>query len=376
MPFARTEGGKFINHRILTDRTVERLRDIAIVSWATIGVFLILYGLARILGEISLVLRPFIFALLIVFILKPLLAFLEERGLPRSLALVLTYLFFFAILIVILFFLVPVIVSEVNAFVKAFPSLARAAERAIRGYQARYQTVRIPPQATKMLDSALSGLQDSTIRFLSNLPGFTVSLLSLILDFVLAPLIAFFILIDRDRIGQAIISLIPKSFKDEGLYLARRLNTAIEGYLRIMLLLAVIVGIFSSIGLSVMGIPYAVLLGFFAGFVQIIPYLGPILAIIPPALIALFTKSTWFAVAVIIYLTVLTQVGSLVLAPVLLRQHVGLHPVWVIFALLLGGALFGFWGVVLAIPVAAVIYEIASFLLLSPEERKIRMREA
>ncbi|MFZ3062627.1 MAG: AI-2E family transporter [Actinomycetota bacterium] len=369
-------GGKFINHRVLTDRTVERLRDIAIVSWATIGVFLILYGLARILGEISLVLRPFIFALLIVFILKPLLAFLEERGLPRSLALVLTYLFFFAILIVILFFLVPVIVSEVNAFVKAFPSLARAAERAIRGYQARYQTVRIPPQATKMLDSALSGLQDSTIRFLSNLPGFTVSLLSLILDFVLAPLIAFFILIDRDRIGQAIISLIPKSLKDEGLYLARRLNTAIEGYLRIMLLLAVIVGIFSSIGLSVMGIPYAVLLGFFAGFVQIIPYLGPILAIIPPALIALFTKSTWFAVAVIIYLTVLTQVGSLVLAPVLLRQHVGLHPVWVIFALLLGGALFGFWGVVLAIPVAAVIYEIASFLLLSPEERKIRMREA
>jgi predicted PurR-regulated permease PerM len=226
-----------------------------------------------------------------------------------------------------------------------------------------------------MFDSALNSLRDSTIRFLSSLPGFTVSLLSLILDFVLAPLIAFFILIDRDRIGQAIISVIPRSYKDEGLYLARRLNTAIEGYLRIMLLLAIVVGIFSSLGLSIMGIPYAVLLGFFAGFVQIIPYLGPILAIIPPALVALFTKSSWFALVVVIYLTVLTQVGSLVLTPVLLRQHVGIHPVWVIFALLLGGALFGFWGVVLAIPAAAVINEIVSFLLLSPEERKIRMRE-
>lgn len=358
----------------MTDQTVERLKDIAIVAWAIIGVFLIIYGLARIASEIALVFRPFIFALIIVFVLKPTLSFLEARGIPRLFALILTYLFFFILLVILLVFLVPVIAGEVNLFIKSFPSYVKLMEGAIRTYQTRYHAVKIPPEAGKMIQSSLGSLRDSTIGFLSKIPGFTVNLLSLLLDFILAPLIAFFVLLDRDRIGQAILNLIPHTYKDEGLYLARRLNTAIEGYLRIMLILAIVVGIFSSLGLFLMGIPYALFLGFFAGFVQIVPYVGPVIGTVPAVMVALFTKSGWYALAVVIYFTVLTQLGSLVLAPIMMRQHVGVHPVLVIFALLVGGALFGFWGVVLAIPVAAVINEIVSFFLLSPVERAKRMK--
>lgn len=357
----------------MTDQTVERFKDLAIVAWAIIGVFLIIYGLVRIVSEIGLVFRPFIFALIIVFLLKPALSFLEAKGIPRLVALILTYLFFFLLLVIVLVFLIPVIINEVNLFIRNFPNYVKLMEEAIRTYQVRYEAIKIPAEASKMIKSSLNSLRDSTIHFLSGIPIFTINLLSLLLDFILAPLIAFFVLLDRDRIGQAILDFIPHVYKDEGLYLARRLNTAIEGYLRIMLILAIVVGIFSSLGLAIVGIPYALLLGFFAGFVQIIPYIGPVIAIVPAAMVALFTKSGWYALAVIIYFTVLTQVGSLVLAPIMMRQHVGVHPVLVIFALLVGGALFGFWGVVLAIPVAAVINEIVSFFLLSPVERARRM---
>jgi len=329
----------------------------------------LLYVIVQAIDAVSMILRPLFFAGAIVFLLKPILAFLERKGVPRTLALVLTYLFFVAIVLIILLVLIPIVTTEVNDLIKTFPAYSRTVEKAFYAYQAKYKTFRLGAQATKIMQSVLVSLQESTVSALSGIPSFTVSFLSLILDFILAPLIAYFVLLDRANISKGIARIVPEAVRPHALYLAYRLNTAIEGVLTIMLAMAVFVAILCSIGLLIVGIPYAVLLGFFAGFVQIIPYVGPIAGTIPAVVVAWITKSGWYALGIGIYFMALTQIASLVLTPIMMRERVGVHPLIVIVALLLGGALFGFWGVLLAVPAAAVIHEIGSFILMSEEER-------
>lgn len=328
-----------------------------------------IYVLVQAVDAVSIILRPLIFAGAIVFLLKPILAFLERKGVPRTLALALTYIFFIALVLVILLVLIPIVITEVNQLIKTFPAYSKTVEKAFHAYQAKYRAFRLSPQATKIVQSVLASLQASTVSTLSRIPSFTISFLSLLLDFILAPLIAYFILVDRANISKGVAKVVPEAIRPHALYLVYRLNTAIESVLTIMLAIAFFVAVLCSAGLLVLGVPYAVLLGFFAGFVQIIPYIGPVAGTIPAVVVASITKSGWYALGVAVYFTALTQVASLVLTPIMMRERVGVHPLIVIVALLLGGALFGFWGVLLAVPVAAVIHEIATFLLLTSEER-------
>lgn len=333
-----------------------------------------MYLASRAVGEISTILRPFFFALVIAFVLKPMLDFLEKRGVNRTMALAISYLVGLVVLSIVLGFLVPLVVSEVNQLIKAFPKYTKEMNSAIVYYQARLADFRLPETATKALDAALTSAQNSTYMVLRQAPSYTMSAISLVLDFIMAPLIAFFILKDRADISRGFFNRVPEAWRPESMYLAYRINTVIQGVFRVMLLLAVVVSILASIGCFVAGIPYALLLGSVCGFLQIIPYIGPVVGIVPAVIVAFAVKGGWFALGIGIYFTVLTQVASLVLTPIMMKDRVGVPPILVIFILLLFGALFGFWGVVLAVPAAAIINEIAIFAFMTPDERNIAIR--
>lgn len=313
--------------------------------------------------------RPFMFAAIMVLLLKPLLAYLEDKGMNRTYALGLTYVFFFALLVIILVFLIPVGISEINQLIKAWPGYQSAVNSSIAGWQTSYRAFALPAQATEALDSTIASAQAATFRILTKVPSYTVSIISLLLDFVLAPLIAFFILKDRAALAQGFFRMVPEAWRPESKYLAYRMNLVIQDVLRIMLLLAIIVSILASAGLFLAGIPYAVLLGFIGGFLQIIPYIGPVAGTAPAVIVAWITKGGWYALGIGIYFTLLTQIASVVLTPIMMKDKVGVNPVLVLFILLLFGSLFGFWGVVLAVPAAAVVNEIGVFVLMSEDER-------
>lgn len=325
------------------------------------------------MGEISIVLRPIFFALVIVFLLKPILEFLENRGLNRVMALALTYLFFFVLLGIVLGVLVPVVSGEVSQLVKAFPRYARDINDAVKNYQSHLSTLRMPPQAAKAVDSVLASTQSTTLSVLGQAPSYGMSILSLLLDFVLAPLLAFFILKDRSMLSRSFFNVVPEAWRPESIYLLYRINIVIQGVFRVMIILAVVVSLLATIGLIISGIPYALLLGFFGGFVQIVPYIGPIVGTVPAVIVAWVTRGGWYALGIGIYFIVLTQLASMVLTPIMMKDKVGVHPILVLLVLLISGALFGFWGVVLAVPAAAIINEAAAFALMSDEERSAAM---
>lgn len=301
--------------------------------------------------------------------LKPVLEFLEHRGINRTMALAVSYIVGLAVLGIVLGFLVPLVGSEVNQLIKAFPRYTKEMNSAVIYYQARLADFRLPANATQALDAALTSAQSATYSVLRKAPSYTMSVISLVLDFIMAPLIAFFILKDRAEISRGFFNKVPEAWRPESMYLVFRINIVIQGVFRVMLILAVVVSVLATIGCYIAGIPYALFLGAVCGFLQIIPYIGPIVGIVPAVIVAFVVKGGWFALGIGIYFTVLTQVASLVLTPIMMKDRVGVPPILVIFILLLFGALFGFWGVVLAVPAAAIINEIAIFAFMTPEER-------
>lgn len=330
---------------------------------------LIAYGIVQFLGAISIVFRPFIFAAIIVLVLRPMLNALERRGMPRALALGLSYVSFFVVLALILLFIVPLIVNEINQLVRAFPAYSKMIQRGIIDLQDKYRTFKLPSQANQVIQNALSSSQKTFVGALSEVPTFTVSILNLILDFIIGPIIAFFVLIDRARISHGFARAVPKAIKAQTLYIVYRLNIALTAVLRTMAIIAMSLGTLYSIGLAVIGVPYALLIGFLAGFLELIPYVGPLVGLVIAVVVTLATKSGWAALGIGIYFFVLGQLESTVLTPILMKGQVGVPPLLTVTILLVGGALFGFWGVFLALPIAAVVYEIGAFFLMEKDER-------
>ncbi|MGI8794781.1 MAG: AI-2E family transporter, partial [Acidimicrobiales bacterium] len=169
------------------------------------------------------------------------------------------------------------------------------------------------------------------------------------------PIIAFYLLVDTPRLGRVARSLIPAGARSETMHVAGRLNRAIGGFFRGQLMVALVVGVMSSIGLAAIGLKFWFLVGMVAGLFNLIPLIGPWIGGIPGIAIALTTGSTLQAVGVLVVMVVVQQIDNHVITPSVMQRVVHVHPAAVMLALLAGGSLFGFMGLLLAVPGVATI---------------------
>ena len=171
--------------------------------------------------------------------------------------------------------------------------------------------------------------------------------------YLLTPILAYYLLRDKAIICEKINGIFPCAYKQRIAYLCREIDRVLTKFIRGHLLLALIVGILMAIGLSIINVKFAILLGIFAGVLDLVPYFGPILGAIPAVAIALLDSKSK-AIYVIIITVLIQQLESNYLSPKILGESVGLHPLAIIFVVLAGGHLFGFLGLVLAVPAAAI----------------------
>jgi predicted PurR-regulated permease PerM len=179
---------------------------------------------------------------------------------------------------------------------------------------------------------------------------------------VLGPIIAFYLLVDLPRLRQVAVGLVPQRSKDEVLVVAGRLNRAIGGFFRGQLAVALIVGVMVSIGLALIGLPFWLLVGMVAGLFNVIPLIGPWVGGIPGVVIALTTRDVGTAVWVVIVMLAAQQIDNHFITPNVMQRAVKLHPAAVMVALLAGGTIGGFFGLLVAVPTAAVIKIIVGHL--------------
>lgn len=340
----------------------EILRRGGSVGWAIVGLALAVAIFVWIGSKIAVVFPPLILAGMIVFLLNPFVTWLHRRGVPRAAGAGIAYLLFFAIATVLILLAIPAIQDQANDLSERWPDVQDRIEHWV---DERAEDLEGTPLEFNREDLADRFAQDTEVDISESLRtaseiGFRV--LEVLLIFILAPIFAFYLLIDLPHLRRAGEELIPTTVREDVILVARRLNHALGGFFRGQLVVAFVVGVMSSVGLWLIDLPFWLLIGMIAGFFNLVPLIGPYIGGVPAVLIALTTADPIKALYAVLVLLAVQQIDNHFISPIVMKRAVKLHPVVVMVVLLLGGTLFGFFGLLVAVPATAAIKIIASHL--------------
>lgn len=312
-----------------------------------------------VLHSLSGILMPFVAGMAIAYFLDPVADKLEDKGLSRALATTAIIAAFFFVAVGVLVLLFPLLQAQVVSLAAFVPDLIDT----FRGYAEPFlERLRADLSAAEMerLKEAAGTYAGTAIQWMSGLLGGLLkgglavfNVLSLL---IITPVVAFYLLRDWDLIVARFDSYLPRAAAPTIREQCAAIDTTIAGFVRGQASVCLVLMIWYGFGLSVVGLESGLLVGIGAGAISFIPYLGAAIGLIIGLGIALAQFSDWLPIALVAGIFIIGQTAeSYVLTPRLVGGRIGLHPVWIIFALLAGGALFGFTGVLLAVPAAAII---------------------
>jgi predicted PurR-regulated permease PerM len=329
-------------------------------------------GLAVLARAAKDVLLLFMVAGVIALILNPIVSFLQ-RKLPRGLAVALVYLGFFVTLAAIGFFISSAVVDQVNTFSHNLPNLVKHANKSILDFQHYLNKHGLHVRLVKQGKTALQTLQEKVLKASGSIASFGGNVLTKVaavgFDAVLVLVLSIYFLLYGERIGAVVRRLMPPSNgKPEDDY-PTRVQRAVSSYVRGQLMFSVIMGttagtllyLYGVLGIFPDGKTYAVAFGAFDGVMELVPYIGPVLGAVPPVLVALFShpiSAVWVALLFLFQ----QQLEGHVVAPQIFSHTLRINPLLVILALLVGQAIYGLVGALVALPVAAVIRETILYL--------------
>ena len=331
-----------------------------IVFWASIFAFIII--VMWLLGD---VLLPFVAGAAIAYLCNPLTHRLE-RFLPRWVGalIVITLVVLFCVLLILL--IVPVIGAQLAAFIEDLPGYLRKLQALIsdpsRPWLSRFVGERFAG-ADKSSGELMTQAAKLGTAFLGKVWSGGAAVVSLFALLVITPVVAFYFMVDWERIIKSLERLVPRSQHDTVMKLARQTDAAIAGFVRGQTVVCVSLGIFYAVALSAVGLNFGLLIGLLSGLIGFIPYVGSVTGFVLATGIALaqfWPEWIWIVAVMGIFLFGQFVEGN-ILVPKLVGDSVGLHPLWLMFALFAFGYLFGFLGLLLAVPLAAAVGVLARF---------------
>lgn len=305
------------------------------------------------------VLLPFVAGAAVAYFLDPVADALERRGFSRTLATATITALFLLLVVGIVLVLVPALESQVSGFLHRVPEYLKAIEGRIAPLWAQAAKFLPKTQIQNLTESARGMLGQGASWVLSLIGGVLTSglaLVNLLSLLVIAPVVSFYLLRDWDRIVDQIDGLLPRRHANTIRALAQEADTVLAGFVRGQATVCLALGTFYAVGLTLVGLDLGLVVGLSAGLISFIPYVGTVLGFVVSMGLALAQFSDTLPIVLVGAVFVTGQfIEGNFLSPWLVGERVGLHPVWMIFALLSGGTLFGFVGILLAVPVAAVL---------------------
>lgn len=305
------------------------------------------------------ILLPFILAFVLAYFLDPLAVKLTRRKWNRSLAAGTVVMGFCLFVVTLFLILIPILQTQVLAFMTKVPTIATYVWRKIQAlisYSQHKMSVDQMHQLSDAVTQTAYGVLDSIGNGMLSILSGGVALFNVVSLLLITPVVLFYILKDWDHVSKNIKNLIPSKYKADTTSIWREINVTLAGFIRGQVSVCLVLAVFYGVGLSIIGLDLGILIGMLSGILSFIPYFGFLTGVVLSILIALSQGAGWgLWIGLAIVFVVGQILESYVLTPKLVGENVGLHPVWVIFALLAGGVLFGFVGVLVAVPVAAVI---------------------
>jgi len=296
---------------------------------------------------------PFVIGIIIAYILNPIVEILIKNKINRTAAVALIYFVLVGSTIIALVYIIPVFILELNNLIETLPYYAKEIQGIWADIKISYLSA-LPVTLQEVIDKNVSKMEELLLNYLQKVADAIISMFSSILSIILGPVIGFYLLKDLDKIKQNAICYIPASCRTTFIKWFETFGITLGKYLRSQLLVCLIVGILTTLSMIILNIDFAFLIGAVAGIANIIPYFGPIIGVLPAVAIAVLRypeKIPW----IIALMFIIQQLESGIISPHIVGDYVGLHPITVIFALLIGGTFFGISGLILAVPVAAIV---------------------
>lgn len=315
------------------------------------------------LYALSPILTPFILAMLLAYLGDPLCDKLEAHGMSRTWAVTTVFASLILLFVIVVLILIPTISAQMQNLADKLPDYAKWFNDKVMPYLNNTIGVSFSTDAiqTALKDNlgTITGMLQKFLLGVSQPAGFIFTMLTYLF---LIPVITFYLLRDWDVLVLKIRELIPRSKVDIAVELAQRSDDVLGGFLRGQFIVMIGLGIIYAVGLSIVGLDMAIAVGIFAGLVSFVPYLGLIIGILVAGIMAIFQFQDWaHPFGVVIVFVTGQMIEGMILTPKFVGDRIGLHPVAVLFAVLAGGQLFGFLGVLLGLPAAAVINVFLSY---------------
>lgn len=333
--------------------------------WFWVGALAVL---AVLLWLLSPILLPFVAGMALAYLLHPLAKRLERLGANRLVATFTVISLFVLAFVMLLLLMAPILGGQFTAFIENLPGYVRKLQSVVAD-ESRPWLSRFVGEGLGGSDKAVTDLVGQGVgwitTFLGKLWSGGAALVGLFSLIAVMPVVAFYLIYDWDRMIGTVDGWVPVLHRDTVRRLAREIDTAIAGFVRGQTAVCLILGSFYAVSLSLVGLSFGLLIGLLSGLISFIPYIGTMTGLILSVGIAVaqfFPEWTWILTVLGIFLIGQFIEGN-ILQPKLVGESVGLHPVWVMFALFAFGYLFGFVGLLLAVPLAAAVGVLARFAL-------------
>ena len=321
-------------------------------------------------GLVYEILSPFIFAIILAYILDPPVTYIEKKGIKRLWAIFITYLVIGLAISVLSVTLFPRLMFEIKKLLNDLPQIGNSCYNYIhRIYEKYNRNIQNLPDEFDGIKKAfkpdilnVNRVEKFIIQGISTLTDFLLSMFSGIINIILIPILAFYFLKDAGKFKNILVSTVPRFCRQEVIGTANGINEVLSGFIRGQLVVALFVSVLTIVSLLILKVEFAVTVGMVVGVTNVIPYFGPIVGIIFAIIFSSpggVKKVLW----VTLVLLIIHQIEGGIISPKIMGQNVGIHPVVIILSLIVAGKFFGVFGLLITVPVIGITRVIGEHLI-------------
>lgn len=375
--------------------------DLPIIIKIFFGI-LIFYSIIVIFKKFSILgytLSCVIIAVIFAYIIDPLVNYLERKGIKRQFGVIIVYITVILIFAVLIISVIPKTINEISNLLTSLPDMVDTLTKNVNGSMSEFfakfnvelpdnfidvykksnpkveGNVETPEIVSSILDSItkavnklVGNMQESLMKSASNLLSKLYGLVTGAFRLLLVLIFSFYFSVDKEKFTLKLKKAIPNKHRKDVTYLATRIDTALQQFIRGRLLMAIFVGVLTMIYLLILRVDFAIIIGLITCVADIIPYIGPFLGCAPAVLFA-FMDSPIKALWVLILFVLIQWVENNILAPKLIGDSTGLSPLIVLISIIIGGGLFGVWGMVISVPITSIIFILVDFVKIKYNDR-------
>ena len=376
-------------------------KDLRLITKIFLGI-LIFYLINIIFNKFPILgytLSSVIIAIIFAYIIDPIVNYLERKGVKRQFGVIIVYISVILIFGILIVSVIPKTINEISNLLTSLPAMVDTLIREVNNFVSNvfakfnielpenfinvYKetnpkvngNVETPQIVSDILDSIKATINDLIVKAQGSLMGSLSNVLSKVYGFltsafrlILIIIFSFYFSVDKDRFMLRVKKAIPNKYREDISYLTSNIDTALQQFIRGRMLMAIFVGLITMAYLLVLRVDFAIIIGLITCVADIIPYIGPFLGCAPAVLFA-FMDSPMTALWVLILFVIVQWVENNILAPKLIGDSTGLNPLVILISIIIGGGIFGVWGMVISVPLMSIIFILVDFIKIKYNDR-------